>query len=145
MHRRGFLVAGAAVIVVPVFYVASRPAAAETEMTPAEVSVALKAGDIHLIDVRRPDEWATTGIAEGAVPIDMRREDFVAQAKKLAASGKPIAVICARGVRSRRVSGWLEDAGVEHIIDVPEGMLGSAAGPGWLARDLPILGVNEGS
>ena len=32
----------------------------------------------------------------------------------------------------------LSEAGFTQIIDVPEGMLGSAAGPGWLALDLPV-------
>ena len=34
-------------------------------------------------------------------------------------------------------------AGFSNIIDVPEGMLGSAAGPGWLAADLPTLPYEE--
>jgi len=37
---------------------------------------------------------------------------------------------------SRRV---LEKAGFTRIVDIPEGMLGSSAGPGWLARDLPVV------
>ncbi len=101
---------------------------------------AAQAGQIVLIDIRRPDEWARSGVPQGAVPIDMRREDFV---RALTAAGAdknhPIALICARGVRSRTLSGKLRDAGFTRIIDVPEGMLGSGAGPGWVAQGLPVI------
>ncbi|MEO0931960.1 MAG: rhodanese-like domain-containing protein, partial [Pseudomonadota bacterium] len=46
--------------------------------------------------------------------------------------------ICARGVRSARMTNRLTQAGLTQIIDIPEGMLGSFAGPGWVKRDLPI-------
>ncbi len=99
------------------------------------------AGDILLIDIRRPDEWRATGIGAGAHPIDMRRDDFTDALTLIARQNggdRPIALICARGVRSARLANRLADAGWERIIDVPEGMLGSAAGPGWLERDLPV-------
>lgn len=70
----------------------------------------------------------------------MRREDFV-EALTVLAEGdldRPVALICARGVRSDRTSTRLADAGFTQIIDVPEGMLGSRAGPGWLERGLPV-------
>ena len=98
------------------------------------------AGDLLLVDVRRPDEWAATGIGEGANPLDMRRDDFVQALIDLAGGDKSrqIALICARGVRSNRVAQRLIDAGFTRIIDIPEGMLGSDAGPGWLQRGLPV-------
>lgn len=111
------------------------------ELAPVALHAALKAGDVMLIDIRRPDEWAATGMAEGAQGLDMRRDDFVAALTVLAQQDldRPIALICARGVRSDRTSARLRDAGFTNIIDVPEGMLGSAAGPGWLARGLPVV------
>lgn len=97
------------------------------------------AGDITLIDIRRPDEWAATGIGAGAIPIDLRDPAFL---EKLLAQQPdrtaPIALICARGVRSRGLAGALTNAGFTNIIDVPEGMLGSGAGAGWLAAGLPV-------
>ncbi len=97
------------------------------------------AGSIVLIDIRRPEEWEQTGIAGGAHPIDMRRDDFVEALTTVAGPDKsrPIALICARGVRSARLSLHLSEAGYTNILDVPEGMLGSGAGPGWLAGNLP--------
>lgn len=97
-------------------------------------------GAITLIDIRRPDEWAASGSAAGALRLDLRRDDFL-EALALAVEGDrtaPIALICARGVRSARLGNRLRDAGFTRIIDVPEGMLGSAAGPGWIARGLPV-------
>ncbi len=119
-------------------YSIAAPADGET-MTPVEAYEAAATGDILFVDIRRPDEWQDTGVAEGAVPIDMRRDDFIDAV--LAArqfDTQPIALICARGVRSRRVSALLNDAGITPIIDVTEGMLGSLSGPGYLRRDLPI-------
>ncbi|MEL6172182.1 MAG: rhodanese-like domain-containing protein, partial [Pseudomonadota bacterium] len=94
---------------------------------------------VFLVDVRRPDEWEKTGVGVGANPIDMRRDDFIAELDKLTDGAKdaPVALICARGVRSARLSNQLTEAGYTNIIDVPEGMLGSTAGPGWLKTGLP--------
>lgn len=99
-------------------------------------------GDITLIDIRRPDEWAHYGVGEGAIPIDLRDPKFT-QKLLTHVSGKdaPVALICARGVRSRGFSRVLRKAGFTNIIDVPEGMLGSGDGPGWIKTGLPIRRV----
>ncbi|MEM9550768.1 MAG: rhodanese-like domain-containing protein [Pseudomonadota bacterium] len=103
-------------------------------------------GDIVLIDIRRPDEWKRTGIGEGAHAIDMRRDDFIEAMTAVAGDDKtaPVALICAAGVRSARLSRRLTEAGYSNIIDVPEGMLGSSAGPGWVRSGLPTRAF-EGS
>lgn len=103
------------------------------------------AGQLALIDIRTPREWKQTGIGEGAHPIDMRRADFTEALLQVSGPDRsvPIALICARGVRSARMSLRLSAAGFSRIIDVPEGMLGSRAGPGWLARDLPVVPYRE--
>ena len=111
------------------------------DLTPNQALWAARNGRVTLVDIRRPDEWADTGIPNGAVPIDMRRDDFV-DALLRAVDGDrtaPVALICARGVRSDRQSARLAEAGFTDVIDVPEGMLGSAAGPGWLERGLPVV------
>ncbi len=102
-------------------------------------------GDILLVDIRTPREWRATGIGRGAHPLDMRREDFVQALTQLADGDRsaPVALICARGVRSARLSNQLTAAGFTNIIDVPEGMLGSAAGPGWLRAGLPVEAYKE--
>ncbi|MEH6646101.1 rhodanese-like domain-containing protein [Sulfitobacter sp.] len=99
-------------------------------------------GDITLIDIRRPDEWARTGVPEGALPLDMRDPDFTQRLLEMVPDkSAPIALICARGVRTRALAKRLTDAGFSNIIDVPEGMLGSGAGPGWLTSGLPVTGL----
>ncbi len=115
-------------------------AAEATLLDPEQAHAQALAGEILLIDIRRPDEWKLTGVAEAAVPIDMRRRDFIdaARAEQAKRGGVPVALICARGVRSRRMTNALADANVGPIIDIPEGMLGSRAGPGWLKRNLPV-------
>ena len=81
-----------------------------------------------------------TGSGEHAVRLDMRRDDFVDALLEKTRGSKdvPVALICARGVRSARLNNQLVEAGFTNLIDVPEGMLGSAAGPGWLKRGLPV-------
>lgn len=96
-------------------------------------------GDFTLIDIRRPDEWARTGVPVGARPIDMRDPQFIQKLLvEVSDPNAPIALICARGVRSRGLANALRKAGFTNVIDVPEGMLGSGAGPGWLALGLPV-------
>ncbi len=116
----------------------------DTALSAPDAHKAAITGDIILVDIRRPDEWSLTGVGEGAVLIDMRRPDFV-DALSAAVNGdhdRPIALICARGVRSRRLGAQLAQAGFSAILDVSEGMLGSGAGPGWVKRGLPVVRVN---
>ena len=122
------------------FYSATSMPFEGSELTPEDAHQKALDGDIVLIDIRRPDEWADTGVGQGANPLDMRRDDFI-EALDVIVDGKrdkPVALICARGVRSNRMSQKLEAAGFTRIIDVPEGMLGSRAGPGWLNKGLPV-------
>jgi rhodanese-related sulfurtransferase len=107
----------------------------------AEAQRRVAAGDLTLVDIRRPDEWADTGSGTGAMRLDMRDDDFVASLMAAVNGNRdaPIALICARGVRSARLANRLSEAGFTQIINVPEGMSGSSAGPGWIARGLPVV------
>ncbi|MDB2407399.1 rhodanese-like domain-containing protein [Jannaschia sp.] len=144
--RRGILLGGGALVVAGSGVFASKwfnifaSAAGTGALTVENARAQAEAGEIYLIDIRRPDEWAKTGIAQSAIPIDMRRDDFedVLRALFAKTGEKPVALICARGVRSDRMNERLEAAGFGGILDVPEGMLGSGAGPGYLERGLPV-------
>ena len=149
MNRRLFILGGVAVAGVAAFAGANRMQfyAAITETRAGDVLDApeahdlVKSGEIILVDIRRPDEWEKTGRPLGSYGIDMRRDnDFTDELAKVAGgdTSAPIALICARGVRSARLANRLIEAGFDNILDVPEGMLGSADGPGWLARGLPL-------
>lgn len=148
--RRKFLLGGAVVVAgsglfaskwFNIFADASTEGALTVETALAEA----EAGSIYLIDIRRPDEWQRTGVAEPAIPLDMRRDDFetVLQSIFEANGERPVALICARGVRSDRMNQRLEAAGFTNVLDVPEGMLGSGAGPGYLKRGLPTRPPTE--
>lgn len=110
-------------------------------LDPAEAHDLAVAGEIFLVDIRQPGEWQATGVGEGAIPLDMRRADFAARLSEITsdAPDRPIALICARGVRSSQLTARLKADGMDDLLDVPEGMLGSRAGPGWIARGLPVV------
>ena len=112
-------------------------------LSPVAAHARSTAGTLWLIDIRRPDEWRATGIGAGALPLDWRRPDFLDVLQSILASAppRPVALICARGVRSARASGRMAGTGLGRVLDVPEGMLGSRAGPGWIARGLPVVRV----
>ena len=72
-------------------YLLTRPDSAratDVTLSAPEARQLVDEGKLILVDIRRPDEWARTGIAPGAHAIDMRRADFV-QAVKQAAGDNP--------------------------------------------------------
>lgn len=109
-----------------------------------EAAEALKQGRIVLVDIRQPEEWRQTGVADGARMIPMRHpEGGRGLVRDLLAAGggradAPIALICRTGNRSAATAAALADAGFTNLYDVSEGMAGSKAGPGWIRRGLPV-------
>ncbi len=99
-----------------------------------------KAGQVYLVDIRRPSEWKQTGVAKHASKITMHQKGFLNRITKLTAGNKaaPVALICARGNRSTRMINLLEANGYTNVYNVKEGMLGSPEGSGWLAKGLPL-------
>jgi rhodanese-related sulfurtransferase len=103
-----------------------------------------RAGTLTLIDIRRPDEWRQTGVAEGALRINMAHPQgapgFVRQVEAEIGSDRsaPIGLICRTGNRTTHMQQVLREAGFTQVYNIREGMAGSAAGPGWLARGLPV-------
>lgn len=96
--------------------------------------------DIILIDVRRPDEWNSTGIPQKSYPICMSDEDFLGKVAQITGYNQdtPIAIICAAGGRSARVVNALCEQGYNFVYDVSEGMMGGANGAGWINKGLPV-------
>lgn len=103
--------------------------------------------EIILVDIRSEKEWKETGIASVARPISMYGPLFLSkfQAVLKEANGRPVALICAIGGRSAWLKKELSTRGINNIEDVAEGMLGSAAGPGWLRAGLPVVPYEESS
>ncbi len=149
MNRRRFLIGAGALVLVGAGFAATEGRnlfyAALSEDVGEQISVGeahqmASAGEIVLIDIRRPDEWSGTGSPASGHRLDMRREDFTEALLELTGGAQDarVALICARGVRSSRLTNRLTEAGFTNIIDVPEGMLGSGAGPGWIREGLPL-------
>ena len=114
------------------------------EMSAPEALDALQAGKIrYLIDIRTPPEWKQTGVAKDATLINMVHpqgaQGFLNEvlAKVGGDRTAPIALICRTGNRTTQVQRFLKAQGFTHVYNVEEGMAGSRAGPGWLARKLP--------
>ncbi|MCK4713267.1 MAG: rhodanese-like domain-containing protein [Marinosulfonomonas sp.] len=135
-NRRGFLIGAISAIV----SLTAMPAmAAETTIGAADAYVAAKTGKIILVDIRTPEEWAGTGIGEGAIALDMTEKSFVDSLVKLrtAYPQTPIALICRTGNRSGYVFKALDQQGFTGLVDVSEGMAGGRNGKGWIPRGLP--------
>lgn len=113
-------------------------------LSAAEAHARARAGTLTLIDIRRPEEWRQTGVAEDALRINMVHPKgtvgFVGQvaAEVEGDTGAPIGLICRTGNRSRQMQRALREAGFTEVYNVEEGMAGSRGGPGWIARGLPI-------
>ena len=119
---------------------------AEPKIMPAkEAARAVSKGEIVLIDIRTPDEWAESGVAKGAWPIDMVSKDFGTriQAVLKAETDKPIAIICATGGRTLFLQNIITQNGLGEVWDVGEGMYGSRHGQGYLKAKLPLVSAQE--
>lgn len=95
-----------------------------------------------LIDIRSPDEWKRTGLADVAHPITMHQsgKTFFSALEALTNNdkSKPIAIICATGGRTAFLKPHLQKAGYNYVYDVSEGMMGNKKGVGWLKAGLPM-------
>ena len=113
--------------------------AAETMSAPDALK-GVEAGSMVLLDIRTPQEWKETGIASVAIPLTMHNREFLDGFQKIVAEnkGKKIGIICATGGRTQWLQAELKKRGLPPVIDVSEGMMGSKAGPGWIARGLAI-------
>ena len=126
--------------------VASAPALlAEDVLSAHAAQEAVHNEELVLIDIRSPEEWAETGVAQGAWPVSMHRPSFGQELSALFARYGPdgIAMICATGGRTGYVQGVLRQNGITGVLDVSEGMLGNGSAPGWIGRGLPLVSVQE--
>ena len=124
-------------------------ARATPDITAPEAAAAVAAGKITLIDIRTPPEWKETGLAKGAKQVNMVHpqgaQGFVGQLLSEVKGDRnaPIALICRTGNRSTQVQRYLQSVGFTQVYNVPEGMAGSSAGPGWLKRGLPVQACTQ--
>ena len=126
--------------------IATAAAFGETPILNApEAAEKVASGQIVLLDIRSPEEWQETGIAEGAWPVSMHTQDFPKHLQAILSQLQPeqIALICATGGRSAYIAEVLEKNGVVGVADVSEGMFGNGQSPGWAARGLPVISMDE--
>ena len=120
---------------------------ASVQAEPANISVveahqrAVK-GELVLVDIRAPKEWQASGLPASSKAITMYQSGsrFLSALKRAAGGdpGKPIALICATGVRSVHLQAMLKRAGIEKTINVLGGMFGTPKDTGWLKAGLPV-------
>lgn len=128
------------------FVIATAAAFAETPiLTAPEASEKVASGEMVLLDIRSPEEWKETGLAQGAWPVSMHTPDFPRQLQSILSQFGPdqIGLICATGGRSSYVTEILEKNGISGVADVSEGMFGNGRAEGWIARGLPIVSLGE--
>lgn len=97
-------------------------------------------GELVLIDVRTPSEWAMTGMPRDSVGANVQDIDFLAQARGavLGDLDYPVAVICQSGTRSMSAAEKLEAAGFAKVYNIDEGIAGhDGSNDGWIKRGLP--------
>ncbi len=104
-----------------------------------------QSGELLIIDVRSQSEWAQTGVPAGARTASLQNEmgipnkNFTAEVEAAAGQDldRPIAFICAAGIRSAVAREIVESLGFSRTLDISEGMFGNPRGPGWIRRGLP--------
>jgi rhodanese-related sulfurtransferase len=109
-------------------------------ISPPEAAKLSSDKKILLIDIRRPEEWSETGVAEHAHKLDMTDELFLAKLSKITEGNRtrPIALICRTASRTRVVQSALMQMGYANVINVEGGMVGNDEDKGWIKHGLPL-------
>ena len=142
MYRRKFLFVTLAASLLPLLSV---HAAEGTVIDAPTAWSRMQAGELVLIDIRRPDEWQDTGIAKGAETISIHDpggpQAFLRKILSSVSGDRsvPVGLICATGIRSTFASRLLESNGFGAVYNIKEGMLGRPRSPGWIKRGLPVI------
>lgn len=95
--------------------------------------------DVTIVDIRRPDEWAETGVVEGShrlTAFDASGElvsDFGTRFTELTDPDEEVVLICRVGNRTGALARALaEGLGYANLYEVTDGITG------WLADDRPV-------
>ena len=94
-----------------------------------------------LVDIRTPEEWADTGVPQGALRLDAEASGFELRLAGLRVDypGKRIVLIDRTGALAASVRQKLAGRGWRDLGLVRGGMLGSPGEKGWLAEGLPVV------
>lgn len=117
-------------------------ARAAPDLSAPQLAEAIRKGELLVVDIRTPQEWRETGVVPGAQRVDFYRGPENLLKSMLEITGgdrsKPVALVCRTGNRTAQAQRFLQQQGFTRVYNVAEGMVGSAAGPGWLKRQLPV-------
>jgi rhodanese-related sulfurtransferase len=139
MNRRALLAILLSTLAFPMTADAQSPAFTPN-ITPRQAHEMATKGEVILIDIRRPDEWASTGVPENAHLLQMEDPLFEAKLSKLAGGDrtKPIALFCRTANRTRTVQAALMQHGYTRVMNVEGGLIGNPNDRGWAAGGLPL-------
>jgi len=125
-----------------VFVLGAIGARAEPDISAPQALERSRQGNILIIDIRTPEEWRETGVIPGARRVDFYRGPQALLKSVLEMAGgdrnAPLALVCHSGSRSIQAQKFLQAQGFTQVYNLKEGIGGSAAGPGWLSRRLPL-------
>ncbi len=111
-----------------------------TELNTQELQK-LQSEGVTIIDVRRADEWAQTGMLEGSHGITFFDEKgrydvdaWLAEVSSLTVPEQPVVLICAHGVRSSKIARLLDKhLGFTAVHNVTDGIYA------WLDDKQPVV------
>lgn len=99
------------------------------EVTPAEMSDAIQAGEVTLVDVRAKTEWD-----EGHLPNAQHiMLGYLAERHQELVNGKPVVVQCRSGARSAVGASLLQAQGIDNVMNLTGGYLR------WAGDGLPVV------
>ncbi|HEX2236348.1 MAG TPA: MBL fold metallo-hydrolase [Actinomycetota bacterium] len=101
------------------------------EVSAPDLHRLLAAGEVELLDVRQPAEWAA-GHVEGATFVT--GAEVPSRPEAVPAGGRPLVVMCGTGFRSSVIASWLQARGRADVLNLVGGM------SGWRAAGLPTAG-----
>lgn len=103
-------------------------------------------GELRIIDIRPDDERTRDGWPIDAMPVPFPTGPFANHGRFIdrvtnvthGDRDHPLALLCRRGVTSRRAQTVLTKAGFRSVFNIADGFLGSESGPGWKRWGLPV-------
>lgn len=141
VSRRTILAFGAGIVALTAFAQAAQ-AQSTAYISSADAFARQQSGELILVDIRTPPEWAQTGVARDALKIDMQDPEFVSKLVALRQQNpeKEIGLICRSSSRSSYAQTQLSQAGFDRLYSVDGGMAGNGQAKGWINEGLPVVG-----
>ena len=110
-----------------------------TEIDNAQLNFLLEQ-KVTIVDIRRPEEWAMTGIVAGSLLLtfyddqgNCDLQSWLSTLQPLAPPDKPLILICRTGYRTGLIGELLlEQSSYQHLYNVTDGILG------WIAKGYAV-------